>query len=146
MSKSIPSTIAPHRILYTMFRVRDLNVSIAFYRDMLGMSELGRETYSDAEFTVVFMGYGERRNEAVIELTHNWGENNYEHGTAFGNISLEVNDIFAVENFLKEQGVHISRAAGLLPIVSQEMGFKHTLAFITDPDGYRVELMQKPKV
>ncbi len=142
MTTSVPAAIAPNRILFTMLRVTDLDRSIAFYRDMLGMKELGRETFSDVEFTAVFMGYGDRKKDAVMELTYNWGDNCYEHGTAFGNISLEVNDVFALEAFLKENNVEILRPAGELNIVSAELGRKHTLAHVADPDGYRIELMQ----
>ncbi len=145
MANSVPAPIAPKRILYTMLRVTDLDKSIAFYRDMLGMQELGRETFPDVKFTAVFMGYGDRTTDPVIELTYNWGDNCYEHGTAFGNISLEVDDLYALEAFLKEQNVEMVRPAGELNIVSTELGRKHTLAFIADPDGYRIELMQVMK-
>ena len=142
MTKSVPTTIAPNRILFTMLRVTDLDKSIAFYTDMLGMTELGRETFPDVEFTAVFMGYGDRKTEAVLELTYNWGDTSYEHGTAFGNISLEVDDVFALETYLIEHNVEILRPAGEINIVSTELGRKHTLAHIADPDGYRIELMQ----
>ncbi|MGR3273723.1 VOC family protein [Acaryochloris marina NIES-2412] len=142
MSASVPPSIAPKRILYTMLRVSDLDRSIAFYRDRLGMSELGRETFPDAKFTAVFMGYGNRKTDAVIELTYNWGNHSYEHGTRYGNLSLAVDDIYALETYLKENGVEILRPAGEIPMVSTETGEKHTLAFIADPDGYRIELMQ----
>ena len=142
MSASVPSLIAPKRILYTMLRVSNLDRSIAFYRDILGMSELGRETFPEAEFTAVFMGYGDRKTDAAIELTYNWGNHSYEHGTGYGNISLAVNDVYALEAYLKKKGVEILRPAGEVPMVSTETGEKQTLAFIADPDGYRVELMQ----
>jgi len=145
MSKSVPQAIAPNRILYTMYRVTDLDRSIAFYRDMLGMQELGRETFPDVKFTAVFMGYGDRKSDTVIELTYNWGDNSYDHGTAYGNLSLEVDDVYALEAFLKEQNVEIIRAAGEIGIQSTELGRKHTLAFVADPDGYRIELMQVHK-
>ncbi len=125
-----------------MFRVRDLEKSIGFYRDMLGMSEMGRETFPDAEFTVVFMGYGTRKTDAILELTYNWGDHSYDLGTGYGNITLEVGDVFALETYLKERGVEILRPASQVPIASTETGKKHTLAFIADPDGYRIELMQ----
>lgn len=138
----VPPTIAPNRLLFTMLRVRDLDVSVAFYRDMLGMSEVGRETYPDAKFTAAFMGYGDRRTDTLVELTHNWENDGYDHGTAFGNISLGVDDAYAFETFLKTHNVTILRPAGELPIVSTETGQKYTLAHIADPDGYRIELMQ----
>lgn len=139
----IASALAPDRILYTMLRVSDLDTSITFYRDMLGMSELGRETFPDAKFTAVFMGYGDRAKDAVLELTYNWENQGYEHGTAYGNLSLAVNDVYALEAFLQQYDVTILRPAGELPIVSSELGKKYTLAHIADPDGYRIELMQQ---
>ncbi|MCH9681497.1 MAG: VOC family protein, partial [Deltaproteobacteria bacterium] len=90
----------PHRILFTMLRVSDLDASIAFYRDMLGMSELGRETFEDAKFTAVYLGYGALAKDAVLELTYNWDNDGYAHGTAYGNVSLAVQDLFALEAFL----------------------------------------------
>lgn len=134
--------IAPNRLLFTMLRVRDLEQSVGFYRDLLGMTELGRETYPDAKFTAVFMGYGERRKDTLVELTHNWENYGYAQGTAFGNISLGVDDVYALEAYLKDHDVTILRPAGELPIVSTETGQKYTLAHIADPDGYRIELLQ----
>lgn len=142
MSESVPPSIAPKRILYTMLRVSVFDRSIAFYRDMLGMDELGRETFPEAKFNAVFMGYGNRKNDALIELTYNWGSHSYEHGTRYGNISLAVDDVYALETYLKENGVEILRPAGEVPMASTETGEKNTLAFIADPDGYRIELMQ----
>jgi len=138
----VASTIAPERILYTMLRVSDLDASIAFYRDMLGMSELSRETFPEAKFTAVFMGYRDMSRDAVLELTHNWENDGYEHGTAFGNISLGVGDVYALTAFLEQEGVTILRPAGELRITSSELGKKYTLAHVADPDGYRIELMQ----
>lgn len=139
---SISSAIAPKRILFAMLRVSNLDTSIAFYRDMLGMSELGRETFSEAKFTAVYMGYGDMAKDTVLELTYNWDNEGYEHGTAFGNITLAVDDVYAVEEFLKKQGVTILRPASALPIVPSETGKVYTLAHVADPDGYRVELIQ----
>ena len=134
---------APDRILFTMLRVSDLDTSIAFYRDMLGMSELGRETFEDAKFTAVYMGYGDMAKDVVLELTYNWENDGYEHGTAFGNITLGVKDVYAFESFLKTNGVKILRPAGELSITPSETGKVYTLAHIADPDGYRVELIQQ---
>lgn len=142
MPTPVPASIAPTRILHAMIRVSGLGRSIAFYRDMLGMSEMGRETYPEAEFTVVFMGYGDRTTQPTVELTYNWGDHAYEQGTAFGNISLAVGDVYALEAHLSAAGVDVLRPAGEMPIASTETGRKAHLAFIADPDGYRVELMQ----
>ncbi len=125
-----------------MLRVSDLDASIAFYRDMLGMAELGRETFESARFTAVYMGYGDMANDPVLELTHNWDNQGYEHGTAFGNVSLAVRDVYALEAFLRRHGVEVLRPAGELKIVPAETGKVYTLAHISDPDGYRVELIQ----
>lgn len=116
--------------------------SIAFYRDMLGMREIRRETFESVSFTAVYMGYGEEEGGAVLELTHNWENDGYEHGTAFGNITLAVEDVFAVEAFLKKNGVEILRPASALPFTPKETGRVYTLAHIADSDGYRVELIQ----
>ncbi len=142
MTTSIPQAIAPSRILFAMLRVNDLDRSIAFYKNMLGMIELERETFSDAKFTAVYMGYGEKDKNTVLELTNNWNNDGYEQGTAFGNITLAVDDVYALESFLKHNGVEILRPAGELSISPDETGRKYTLAHIEDPDGYRVELIQ----
>ena len=134
--------LAPHRILFTMLRVTDLDTSVAFYKDMLGMSELGRETFEAARFTAVYMGYGDMAKDPVLELTFNWDNRGYEHGTAYGNVSLAVEDVYALEAFLRRQGVTILRPAGALKMVPAETGKRYTLAHIADPDGYRVELIQ----
>lgn len=139
---TISNAISPDRILFAMLRVSDLDRSIAFYRDMLGMSELGRETFTSAKFTAVYMGYGELSKDTVLELTYNWENKGYEQGTAFGNISLAVKDVYALETFLLQQGVTILMPAGELSIVPSETGKKYTLAHIADPDGYKIELIQ----
>jgi len=139
---TIPSNLKPQRILFTMLRVKDLETSIAFYRDILGMSELARETFSDAKFTAVYMGYGDKDIDAVLELTYNWENEGYVHGNAYGNITLAVDDVYALEAFFKEQGVTILRPAGKLSIVPSETSKIYTLAHIADPDGYRIELIQ----
>lgn len=140
--KQISPTIAPNRIMLAMLRVSDIDLSIAFYRDMLGMREIRRETFESVQFTAVYMGYGNEENGPVLELTHNWENHGYDHGTAFGNITLAVADVYAVEAFLKENGVKILRPAGALPFSPKETGKVYTLAHIADPDGYRVELIQ----
>ncbi|MEO9823513.1 MAG: VOC family protein [Paracoccaceae bacterium] len=138
----INAELAPSRIMLAMLRVSDLEASIAFYRDMLGMREIRRETFDTVSFTAVYMGYGEEEDGVVIELTHNWENDGYEHGTAFGNITLAVKDVYAVEAFLKENGVTILRPAGELPFTPKETGRIYTLAHIADLDGYRIELIQ----
>lgn len=137
-----PQDIAPNRILFSMLRVSDLERSVAFYCDLLGMKELERETFPEAKFTISLLGYGDKDQHTAMELTWNWENDGYEHGTAFGNIALGVEDVYALEVFLKEQGVKILRPAGAMSMVSKEIGRTYTFAHIEDPDGYRVELMQ----
>jgi len=142
MNTDLKSTNTPHAILYAMVRVRDLDRSLRFYCDALGMKELRRETFTDAEFTLVFVGYAD--NDALIELTFNWGDNSYSHGTGYGHIALEVQDIQHVCSHLSELGVKIARAPGPMMLAPDETGERETIAFIEDPDGYRIELIQAP--
>ncbi|MEH6631320.1 MAG: lactoylglutathione lyase [Halopseudomonas aestusnigri] len=135
--------IVPSRILYTMVRVTDLDRSIAFYRDALGMRELRRETFSDARFTLVFIGYGNETSNAVLELTYNWDTDVYRHGTGYGHIALEVENIYAACKRLENLGVKVTRAPGPMMAAPDETGERETIAFIEDPDGYRIELIAK---
>lgn len=136
-----PSAI-PSRVLYTMVRVRDLDRSIAFYRDALGMRELRRETFTEGRFTLVFIGYGDEASNAVIELTYNWDESGYEHGTGYGHVALEVADIYAACAHLTKKGVKIVREPGPMMFAPDETGAREVIAFIEDPDGYRIELIE----
>lgn len=142
MKDPIPAALLPDRILYSMQRVSNLDKSITCYRDMLGMKELRRETFPEGQFTLVFMGYGESNSESSVELTYNWGENSYEMGTGYGHIAVEVNDIYGFEKELKARGVDIVRTAGPMMFAPDETGEKEIIAFINDPDGYKVELIQ----
>lgn len=145
MSISNTPLAVPTRILYTMIRVGDLDRSIQFYRDGFGMTELRRETFSEGRFTLVFIGYGDEADNAVIELTYNWDEDQYEHGTGYGHIALEVTDIYVVCERLAGMGVNIVRAAGPMMVASDETGARENIAFIQDPDGYRIELIEAPR-
>jgi len=142
MNTEPKSTNTPHAILYTMIRVRDLDRSMRFYCDALGMQEKRRETFTDAAFTLVFVGYP--NSDALIELTFNWGNDDYTHGTGYGHIALEVQDIDQTCNHLSEMGVKIIRAPGPMMMAPDETGERETIAFIEDPDGYRIELIQAP--
>jgi lactoylglutathione lyase len=125
------------RILHTMLRVGDLDRSIAFYRDVLGMTLLRRHEYPDGRFTLAFLGYGPESDQAALELTYNWGTERYELGTAFGHVALEVDDAAAACAGIKARGGTVVREAGPM---------KHgttVIAFVQDPDGYRIELIQK---
>ena len=134
--------IVPKRILYTMIRVGDLDRSVAFYRDALGMHEVRRETFPEGRFTLVFLGYGDEASTAVIELTYNWDETAYTHGSGFGHIALAVPDIQSTCKRLSEMGVRILRAPGPMSFAPEETGETENIAFIEDPDGYRIELIE----
>jgi len=130
------------RILHTMIRVADLNRSIAFYRDILGMREFRRETFTHGRFTLVFIGYGDEANSTVIELTHNWDEDDYTHGSGYGHIALEVTDIYATCAQLVQKGAKFIREPGPMTYAVDETGVRELIAFIEDPDGYRIELIE----
>jgi lactoylglutathione lyase len=125
------------RILHTMLRVGDLDRSIAFYRDVLGMTLISRKDYPEGKFTLAFVGYGTNPEHAEIELTHNWGTGSYELGTAFGHVALGVDDIHAVCERIRGAGGKIAREPGPM---------KHgttVIAFVQDPDGYKIELIEE---
>jgi lactoylglutathione lyase len=125
------------RILHTMLRVGDLDRSLKFYSEVLGMRLLRRNDYPDGKFTLAFIGYGDESEGAVIELTHNWGVESYEIGTGYGHIALEVEDAYEACDEIKARGGVVTREAGPM---------KHgttVIAFVQDPDGYKVELIQK---
>ena len=123
------------RILHTMLRVADLEKSITFYTDVLGMTELRRNEYPDGKFTLAFLGYGDEANNTVLELTYNWGVDSYEVGTAFGHLAIGVPDVYEACKKMKEMGGEIIREAG-------PMNAGNTIiAFLKDPDGYEIELI-----
>lgn len=123
------------RLLHTMIRVGDLDRSITFYRDILGMQVLRRQDYPDGRFTLVFMGYGDEASHTVLELTHNWDTAHYELGDAFGHIAVGVEDAYAACERIKQQGGKVVREAGPMQHGST------VIAFVEDPDGYRIELI-----
>ena len=125
------------RILHTMLRVVDLDRSLAFYTDVLGMHLLRRQDYPEGRFTLAFVGYGKEEDEAVLELTHNWDTKYYELGTAYGHIALEVPDAAAACAQIKARGGKVVREAGPMKHGST------IIAFVEDPDGYKVELIQR---
>lgn len=125
------------RILHTMFRVGDLDRSLAFYTEVLGMRELRRQDYPDGRFTLAFVGYQSETEGAVLELTHNWDTPSYELGNGYGHVALEVDDAYAACAEIKARGGKVVREAGPM---------KHgttVIAFVEDPDGYKIELIQK---
>ncbi len=125
------------RLLHTMIRVGELDRSIRFYTDVLGMRLLRKKDYPDGKFTLAFVGYGPETEQAVIELTHNWDTHRYDLGDGFGHIALEVENVAAACNEIRRCGGKVVREAGPM---------KHgatVIAFVEDPDGYRIELIQK---
>ncbi|MGL6048532.1 MAG: lactoylglutathione lyase [Aeromonas salmonicida] len=125
------------RILHTMLRVGDLQRSIDFYTRVLGMKLLRKSENSEYKYTLAFVGYGDEKDEAVIELTYNWGVSEYELGSAYGHIALEVDDIYATCDALRAAGAKITREPG--PV----KGGTTVIAFVEDPDGYKIELIAK---
>ena len=125
------------RILHTMLRVNDLKESIDYYQNIFGMKILRKKDYPEGKFSLAFMGYGDEMSNTVIELTHNWDKNKYDHGQAFGHIAIEVDDIYKTCEDIKNKGGNVVREAGPM------MGSKLLLAFIEDPNGYKIELIQK---
>ncbi|MBE9051710.1 lactoylglutathione lyase [Nostocales cyanobacterium LEGE 11386] len=124
------------RLLHTMLRVGNLEKSLKFYCDVLGMKLLRRKDYPGGEFTLAFIGYGDESDNTVIELTYNWGVEKYELGNAYGHIALGVNDIYATCEEIKSRGGKVTREPGPMKHGST------VIAFVEDPDGYKVELIQ----
>jgi lactoylglutathione lyase len=125
------------RLLHTMLRVGDLDKSLAFYTDVLGMQLLRRNDYPEGKFTLAFVGYQSESDGAVLELTHNWGVEKYDLGGGYGHIAIEVDDAVKACELVKQRGGKVVREAGPM---------KHgttVLAFVEDPDGYKIEFIQK---
>jgi lactoylglutathione lyase len=123
------------RILHTMIRCGELDRSIAFYTGVLGMRLLRRRDYPEGRFTLAFVGYASEAEEAAIELTYNWGVTAYEQGTAFGHIAIEVDDVYAACDAIRKAGGTVTREAGPMK------GGTTVIAFVADPDGYKIELI-----
>jgi lactoylglutathione lyase len=124
------------RLLHTMIRVGNLDESLDFYCNKLGMKLLRKHDFPSGEFTLAFVGYGAEHDQTVIELTYNWGVSSYEIGTAFGHLAIGVDDIYQTCAELKAKGVKVTREPGPM---------KHggaTIAFIEDPTGYKIELIE----
>jgi lactoylglutathione lyase len=125
------------RILHTMLRVGDLEKSIAFYTDVLGMKVLRRKDYPEGRFTLAFVGYQDETEGTVLELTHNWDTSKYDLGTGYGHIAIEVDNAYQTCEEVKKRGGKVTREAGPM---------KHgvtVIAFVEDPDGYKIEFIQK---
>lgn len=124
------------RMLHTMIRVANLEESLKFYCEVLGMKLLRQKDYPDGKFTLAFVGYGDESNNTVIELTYNWGVDSYELGTGYGHIALGVDDIYKTCTEIKARGGKVTREPGPM---------KHgttVIAFVEDPTGYKIELIQ----
>ncbi len=134
----IPAKAEKYRLLHTMIRVKDLDKSIDFYSRHLGMQLLRHKDYPSGSFTLAFLGYGDEASSTVIELTHNWGqEEPYDLGNGFGHLAVGVPDIYGTCEALAKEGVSIPRPPGPM---------KHggsVIAFIEDPDGYKIELIER---
>lgn len=124
------------RLLHTMIRVADLEKSIEFYTKVLGMTELRRSENTQYRYTLAFVGYGDEKDNTVIELTYNWDTHEYEHGNAFGHLAIEYDDIYQACENIKQLGGVITREPG--PV----KGGTTEIAFVKDPDGYSIELIQ----
>ncbi len=127
------------RLLHTMLRVTDLDRSIDFYTQLLGMKLLRRNDYPEGRFTLAFLGYGEISDSTVLELTHNWDTDSYNIGDGYGHIAIAVDDVYRACDQIKDNGGNVVREAGPM---------KHgttILAFVEDPDGYQIELLGEKK-
>lgn len=125
------------KLLHTMLRVRHLERSITFYTEILGMTLLRQKDYPEGRFTLAFVGYGPESEQAVIELTHNWDIDQYDLGTAFGHIAIGVGDVYAACERIRAAGGRITREPGPMKNGST------ILAFVEDPDGYKIELLDR---
>jgi lactoylglutathione lyase len=127
-----------YRMLHTMLRVMDIDASLKFYTEQLGMKLLRKKDFEGGRFTLAFVGYGDETDHTVLELTHNWDQKEkYEMGAAYGHIAIGVPDIYATCERLARAGVKIPRPAGPMK------GSTTVIAFVEDPDGYRVELIER---
>ncbi len=127
------------QLLHTMIRVGDLDKSIDFYTNVLGMTLLRRRDYPDGKFTLAFVGYGDEKNHAVIELTHNWDTKSYEIGNGFGHLAIGLPDVYAACEAVKAKGGIVTREAGPMKFGGS------VIAFVQDPDGYKIEFIQMDK-
>ena len=122
--------------LHTMIRVNNLDASIQFYRDVLGMKVISKDDYPDGKFSLVFLSYGTTKNDPCVELTYNWDRSSYTMGDAYGHIALGTNDIYATCEKIRASGGKIVREPGPM---------KHgttVIAFVEDPNGYKIELIE----
>ena len=124
------------RLLHTMIRVGNLEESLKFYTEVLGMKLLRQKDYPDGKFTLAFVGYGDESDHTVVELTYNWGVDKYDLGNAFGHLAIGVDDIYKTCEEIKAQGGKVTREPGPMKHGST------VIAFVEDPNGYKFELIQ----
>lgn len=124
------------RFLHTMLRVSDLQRSIDFYTDVLGMKLLRQKEYPEGKFTLAFLGYGDEKNHTALELTYNWDTDHYDIGNGFGHLAIEVDDVYQAAEAIRAAGGKIIREPGPMNAGTT------LLAFVADPDGYEIELLQ----
>jgi lactoylglutathione lyase len=127
------------RLLHTMIRVNNLDESLAFYCDALRMKLLRRKDFPEGEFTLAFVGYGNEKENTVVEMTHNWKTSSYEQGNAFGHLAIGVDDIYKACAALKVKGVKVVREPGPMKFGGA------VIAFIEDPNGYKIELIEEKR-
>ncbi|QEY23163.1 lactoylglutathione lyase [Neisseria animalis] len=125
------------RMLHTMLRVGNLEKSLDFYQNVLGMKLLRQHDYPEGKFSLAFVGYGEETEHTVIELTYNWDTDHYDLGTGYGHIAIEVDDAYHACELVKQKGGKVTREAGPM------MHGTTVIAFVEDPDGYKIEFIQK---
>ena len=125
------------RLLHTMLRVGNLQASINFYTNLMGMKLLRQSENKEYQYTLAFIGYGEESDTTVLELTYNWGKEQYDMGEAYGHIAIGVDDIYAICESIEQQGGDVYRKPG--PV----RGGKSVIAFVRDPDGYAIELIER---
>ena len=126
-----------NRYLHTMLRVGDLDRSVKFYTDLFGMKELRRRDVPDGKYTLSFLGYGDEASNTLLELTYNWGVDKYEVGTGFGHLAIGLPDVHAACEKMRKAGAKITREPGPVKFGTT------VIAFVEDPDGYKIELVQR---
>ena len=124
------------RLLHTMLRVGNLERSIKFYTEILGMSLLRQKEYPEGKFTLAFLGYGDEKHNTALELTYNWDTDSYDPGNGFGHLAIEVDDVYEAAEKIRQQGGKIIREPGPMNAGTT------LLAFVADPDGYEIELLE----
>ena len=131
------------RLLHTMIRVRDVDASLDFYTNQLGMVVRRRADYEEGRFSLIYLGYNDETEGSVLELTDNWDDNEaYSHGSGYGHIAIGSDDIYALCAKLEAAGTNVTRAPG--PMKNPDGVTEIVIAFIEDPDGYKIELIQYP--